>query len=86
MADKALDVLLFAISTTLSTLCATIQQILTLATWHESRIQQWEASVAAHKNPALRFGPRSRGGYAVLYWIQVYLYNVDALVMLFWCD
>jgi len=77
-------VLLFAISTTLSTTTSTLQQLYYLANWHDIMVGTLEATLRAYKNPSLAFGPFSTGYLAVLYWIANYLYNVDALLMLFW--
>jgi len=77
-------VLLFAISTTLSTTTSTLQQLYYMAKWHDIMIGTLEATLRAYKNPSLAFGPFSTGYLAVLYWIANYLYNVDALLMLFW--
>ncbi|KAF4551303.1 Hypothetical protein D9617_14g077600 [Elsinoe fawcettii] len=78
------DVLLFGISTTCSSTISIIQQAYYMADWARSRQEAFEASVAAARNPALALGPLSRGFSSVTYWIQVFFFNVDALLMLFW--
>lgn len=78
------DVLLFSISTTLTAIVAVIQQCYNIANWRNLRIAQYEASVAAYKNPDLALGPLSTGFSAGLFWTQLYLYNVDGLLIMFW--
>lgn len=80
------DVLLFAISTTCSTIVNIIQQINYMVNWEHLRVQQWEASIAAYNSPFLAFGPLSRGFNEILFWIVLYFYNVDAMLMLFWYE
>lgn len=77
-------VLLFAISTTLSTTTSTLQQVYYIARWHDVVVGTYEATLRAYSRPELAFGAFSTGYLAVLYWIANYLYNVDALLMLFW--
>ncbi|GAB7353428.1 hypothetical protein MBLNU459_g3898t1 [Dothideomycetes sp. NU459] len=45
---------------------------------------QWETSLAAHSRPSLAFGPLSHGFNRILFWMVLYFYNVDAMLMLFW--
>lgn len=78
------DVFLFAMSTTCSTLFNMIQQINYLANWHRLREEQYEASLAAYNKPSLALGPLSKGFNEVLFWIVLYFYNVDSMLMLFW--
>jgi len=77
-------VLLFAISTTLSTTTSCLQLLYYMARWHEVVVGTYEATLRAYSRPELAFGPFSTGYLSVLYWIANYLYNVDALLMLFW--
>ncbi|PNS19276.1 hypothetical protein CAC42_2453 [Sphaceloma murrayae] len=77
-------VLLFAITTTCSSTVSIVQQCYYLTDWSTGRLAAFRASVAAAKNPALALGPLSRGFGSVTYWVQVFFFNVDALLMLFW--
>ncbi|KAG8631065.1 hypothetical protein KVT40_000205 [Elsinoe batatas] len=77
-------VLLFSISTTCSSTVSITQQIFYMVHWAQSRQEAFEASIAAAKNPALALGPLSKGFSSVTCWIQVFFFNVDALLMLFW--
>lgn len=83
-AHTSIDVLLLAISTTLTAVVGIIQQSDHIANWHDRCIESYEASVEAHHNPALALGAFSSGFSAGLWWTQMYLYNVDALLILFW--
>lgn len=83
-AHTSTDVLLLAISTTLTAVVGILEQSDHIANWHDGCIASYEASVKAHHNPALALGPLSSGFSAGLWWTQMYLYNVDALLILFW--
>jgi len=76
--------MLFAISTTFSTIFNIIEHVYYLANWHELRIAQYETTIAIYNKPGLAVGPLSRGTNAVLFWIVLCLYNVDAMLLLFW--
>lgn len=78
------DITLLAISTTCSTIVNLIQQSNYLAHWHELRVQRHEVSLAAYNNPALALGPLSRGFNEVLFWVVLYFYNVDSMLIMFW--
>ncbi|KAI4730443.1 hypothetical protein E4T49_01755 [Aureobasidium sp. EXF-10728] len=83
-ANLLLDVTLFALATTCTTITSIIQQCNYIANWHDLRVQQYEQSIIVKGNPALALGPLSRGFNAVLFWTILYFYNVDSVTMLFW--
>ena len=79
-----LDVLLIAFSTTLTAIASLVQQCECIVRWHALRIDQYKVLIVVHESPALALGPLSTGFTAGLFWIQLYLYNVDALLVFFW--
>jgi len=54
--------------------------------WREVMIDRYEASTVAYKSPQLSLGPLSTGFEAFLYWVLFYIYNVQALLFLFWLE
>ncbi|GAB7349231.1 hypothetical protein MBLNU459_g8394t1 [Dothideomycetes sp. NU459] len=61
-----------------------MQQCNNLANWYQLRRDFIDASRAAKLNPSLALGALSVGFNAALYWIEYYLYGVDALLLMFW--
>jgi len=47
-------------------------------------IARYEASIIAYEYPQLSLGPLNTGFEAFLYWTLFYIYNVEALLFLFW--
>ncbi|KAK3939873.1 glycoside hydrolase [Diplogelasinospora grovesii] len=77
-------VMMLAFFTTLSTLASIIQQIHTIALWKDVKTAQYEYQKAHVGNPELNIAGNSTGLDLVLFYIQFYCYNVEAMLVLFW--
>ncbi|KAK3390309.1 hypothetical protein B0H63DRAFT_110867 [Podospora didyma] len=68
----------------LQTLASIIQQIHTIVSWRDVKTSEWENMVANVGNPELHVTGASTGFDRILFYIQYYSYNVDAMIVLFW--
>ena len=68
----------------LNCLASIIQQIHTIVAWKNVKMGQYNYLVAHVGNPEIAIAGPSRGLDLVLFYIQNYTYNTDALVVLFW--
>jgi hypothetical protein len=72
----AVDVSLMAISVSCSTSASICQQFWYMTHWRHDRISEYQQAKLGVENPTLAIGPLTLGPSLVLFWIQVYFYNV----------
>jgi hypothetical protein len=72
------DVSLMALTVSCSTTASIIQQFWYMTHWRHDRISEYEQAKNGVENPTLAIGPLTKGPSLVLFWIQVYCYNVMA--------
>ncbi|OTB00825.1 hypothetical protein M426DRAFT_226894 [Hypoxylon sp. CI-4A] len=77
-------VALLSYSTLLGTVTSIIQQIHTLVWWRDVKVQQYEYTLANVGTPEIAIAGPSVGLDLVLFYIQYYTYNVEAMATLFW--
>ncbi|EAA33395.2 hypothetical protein GE21DRAFT_6482 [Neurospora crassa] len=77
-------VAMLSFSMSLGTLASIIQQIHTIAYWNDVKTSQYENVVANAGRPELNVTGASTGFDLVLFYIQYYSYNVDAMLVVFW--
>ncbi|WQF80216.1 hypothetical protein CDEST_05230 [Colletotrichum destructivum] len=77
-------VALISYFTGLSTAASVAQQTHTLVRWRDIKLEQFRHSSINVGNPELAIAGQSTGLDLVLFYIQFYSYNVEALVTLFW--
>ncbi|KAH9885958.1 hypothetical protein F4778DRAFT_493267 [Xylariomycetidae sp. FL2044] len=77
-------VALLSYFTLLSTAASIAQQIHTLLWWMDIKVEQYEHVVANIGKPEIAIAGPSAGVDLVLFYIQYYSYNVEAMLTLFW--
>ncbi|KAK1783133.1 hypothetical protein QBC45DRAFT_400866 [Copromyces sp. CBS 386.78] len=77
-------VAMLSFSMSLGTLASIAQQINTIANWNDVKTSQYENVVANVGRPELNITGASTGLDLVLFYIQYYSYNVDAMLVVFW--
>lgn len=77
-------VAMLSFSMSLGTLASIIQQINTIANWNDVKTAQYKNVVENVGRPELNITGASTGLDLVLFYIQYYSYNVDALLVVFW--
>ncbi|KAI1345241.1 hypothetical protein F5Y15DRAFT_365339 [Xylariaceae sp. FL0016] len=77
-------VALLSYFTLVSTLASIIQQCHTIAYWKDIKLAQYHHVLANTGSPELMVAGTSVGVDLVLFYIQYYAYNVEALLSLFW--
>ncbi|WYZ45328.1 hypothetical protein EsH8_VIII_000644 [Colletotrichum jinshuiense] len=70
--------------TGLSTAASVCQQIHTIVRWKDIKLEQFRHSTANVGNPELAIAGQSTGLDLVLFYIQFYSYNVEAVLTFFW--
>lgn len=79
------DVAMLAFFTSLGTTASIIQQFHTIIDWNDIKLAQFANQQANADDPELAITGGSLGLDLVLFYIQFYCYNVEALLVLFWC-
>ncbi|KAI2632715.1 hypothetical protein GGS26DRAFT_89713 [Hypomontagnella submonticulosa] len=77
-------VALLSYFTLLGSIASVIQQFHTFVWWRDVKIQQYEYTVAHLGSPEIAIAGPSAGLDLVLFYIQYYTYNVEAMLTLFW--
>ncbi|KAI1084672.1 hypothetical protein F5B20DRAFT_216908 [Whalleya microplaca] len=77
-------VALLSYFTFLGTAASIVQQFHTLVWWRDVKIGQYEYALAHLGSPELAIAGSSTGLDLVLFYIQYYTYNVEAVLTLFW--
>lgn len=72
----SIDVSLMALTVCCSTTASIIQQFWYVAHWRHDRISEYQQAKIGVEKPTLAIGPLTRGPSLVLFWIQMYCYNV----------
>ncbi|KAI1636130.1 hypothetical protein F4809DRAFT_408741 [Biscogniauxia mediterranea] len=79
-------VALIAYITMISTVASIIQQIHDIVLWRDVMTEQFQHRVAEPDNADLQIANGSVGMDLVLFYIQFYCYNVEALLITFWAS
>ncbi|KAI1487685.1 hypothetical protein F5X96DRAFT_131158 [Biscogniauxia mediterranea] len=79
-------VALIAYITMISTIASIIQQIHDIVLWRDVMTEQYQHRVAEPDNADLQIANGSVGMDLVLFYIQFYCYNVEALLITFWAS
>ncbi|CCC06717.1 hypothetical protein SMACR_00744 [Sordaria macrospora] len=77
-------VAMLSFSMSLGTLASIVQQFNTIVNWNDVKTSQYENVVANVGRPELNVTGASTGLDLVLFYIQYYSYNVDAMLVVFW--
>ncbi|KAI1444305.1 hypothetical protein F5Y02DRAFT_179503 [Annulohypoxylon stygium] len=77
-------VALLSYSTLLGTIGSIIQQFHTLVWWRDIKTEQYEYTLEHLGSPEIAIAGASFGLDLVLFYIQYYTYNVEAMLTLFW--
>ncbi|KAI1135334.1 hypothetical protein F5Y05DRAFT_421513 [Hypoxylon sp. FL0543] len=77
-------VALLSYSTLLGTVASIIQQFHTFVWWRDVKIEQYEYTAKHLGSPEIAIAGPSVGLDLVLFYIQYYTYNVEAMLTLFW--
>jgi hypothetical protein len=78
------DVAMLGFFASLHTTASIVQQIHTIVRWRDIKTEQHANIVANAGDPELNITGASTGLDLVLFYIQYYAYNVEALLVLFW--
>jgi hypothetical protein len=73
---RIIDVSLMAIAVSCSTSASICQQFWYITHWRHDRVSEYEQAKLGVDKPTLVLGPLTLGPSLVLFWIQVYFYNV----------
>jgi hypothetical protein len=76
MLTTATDISLMALSVIISTTASIAQQFWYITNWRYDRISEYKQALLGVNNPIPAIGPLSLGPSLVLFWIQLYCYNV----------
>ncbi|KAK3398222.1 hypothetical protein B0T20DRAFT_202777 [Sordaria brevicollis] len=82
--ERTSYVAMLSFSMSLGTLASIIQQINTIANWNDVKTSQYNNVVKNVGRPELNITGASTGLDLVLFYIQYYSYNVDAMLIVFW--
>ncbi|KAI1403445.1 hypothetical protein F4819DRAFT_216448 [Hypoxylon fuscum] len=77
-------VALLSYATLLGTVTNIIQQFHTIIWWRDVKVEQYEYTIAHLHSPEIAIAGPSVGLDLVLFYIQYYTYNVEAMLTLFW--
>lgn len=75
---------MLALSCSVGTTSQIIEQLNYILHWKDARIVAWHIAKEALAEPGLGLGPMQRGLSRVTYYIQLWSYNADALVVSLW--
>lgn len=75
-----IDVSLMALVVSCATLASIIQQFWYMTHWRHDRVSEYEQAKIGVEKPTLAIGPLTLGPSLVLFWIQMYCYNVLSYV------
>ncbi|KAI1497283.1 hypothetical protein F5X99DRAFT_423639 [Biscogniauxia marginata] len=81
-----IDVALLAYITIISTIASIIQQIHDIVRWRDVVTEQFQHRIENPDNADLQLANGSVGMDLVLFYIQFYCYNVEALLITFWAS
>jgi hypothetical protein len=76
MLTTATDISLMALSVIISTTASIAQQFWYITNWRYDRISEYKQALLGVNNPIPAIGPLSLGPSLVLFWVQLYCYNV----------
>jgi len=74
--DSAADISLMALSVIVSTTASIAQQFWYMTNWRYDRVSEYKQALLGVDNTMPAIGPLSLGPSLVLFWIQLYCYNV----------
>jgi hypothetical protein len=73
---ESADVTLMALAVNCSTMASIIQQFWYMTHWRHDRISEYQQAKLCVENSTLAIGPLTLGPSLVLFWVQMYCYNV----------
>jgi len=80
----ATDISLMTISVIVSTTASICQQFWYITNWRFDRVSEYKQAKLGVDNPIPAIGPLSLGPSLVLFWLQLYCYNVLSALCLCW--